>query len=94
MQRSYESVFILAPELSEEERKSILEKFSDLISKSAALEGIDEWGKQKLAYPINYKTEGYYFLANFSCEPDFPKELERNFKITEGILKYLVIKKG
>jgi small subunit ribosomal protein S6 len=93
MQRSYESVFILSPELSEENTKGLIEKFTNLLTTSATLESIEEWGKKRLAYPINYKTEGYYVLANFTSEPDFPHELERIYKITEGVIKYLVIKK-
>jgi small subunit ribosomal protein S6 len=93
MQRSYESVFILSPELSEENTKALIEKFTNLLSTSAKLDSIDEWGKKKLAYPIDYKTEGYYVLANFTSEPDFPHELERIYKITEGVIKYMVIKK-
>jgi small subunit ribosomal protein S6 len=93
MQKSYESVFILSPELSEENTKALVEKFTNLLSSSAKLDSVEEWGKKKLAYPINYKTEGYYVLANFTSEPNFPQELERNFKITEGVLKYLVIRK-
>jgi small subunit ribosomal protein S6 len=57
------------------------------------LESIDEWGKRKLAYEIDDRTEGYYVLVNFSAESSFPHELERIFKITEGIMKYMVIKK-
>jgi small subunit ribosomal protein S6 len=93
MLRQYETMFIMSPELDEESTKSLVEKFSNLLSTSATLENLEEMGKKKLAYPIDYKTEGYYVLANFQSNPDFPKELERQFKITDGILKYMVIKK-
>jgi small subunit ribosomal protein S6 len=89
----YESIFIIDTEIGEEKVKGLVEKFKNLLETSAQLESIDEWGKKKLAYPINYKTEGYYVLANFSANPDFPLELERIYKITEGIIKYMVIKK-
>jgi small subunit ribosomal protein S6 len=93
MLRQYETMFIMSPELDEESTQSLLEKFSNLLSTSATLENLEVMGKKKLAYPIDYKTEGFYVLANFQSTPDFPKELERQFKITDGILKYMVIKK-
>lgn len=93
MVNSYEAMFIISPDLDEEETKSVVEKFKNLLETSAQLEGIDEWGKRKLAYSINNKNEGYYVLANFKANSDFPRELERIFKITDGIIKYLIIKK-
>lgn len=80
-------------ELGEETIKGLTEKFKNLLETSAQLESIDEWGKKKLAYPIHYKTEGHYVLMNFSAPATFPQELERQFKITEGILRYIVVKK-
>jgi len=91
--KKYESLFIINPDLGEDEIKAIVEKFRNLVETSAQLESIDEWGKRKLAYEIADKTEGYYVLINFSAEPDFPRELERIFKITDGVLKYLIVKK-
>lgn len=93
MVNKYESIFIINSEIGEENVKALVEKFKNLLETSAQLESIDEWGKRKLAYIINDKTEGYYVLANFSAEPDFPRELERIYKITDGIIKYMVIKK-
>ncbi|MGI6776742.1 MAG: 30S ribosomal protein S6 [Acetivibrionales bacterium] len=93
MLNKYEVVFIIDAQLEEEAIKELVEKFKNLIETSAQLENIDEWGKRKLAYPINYKNEGYYVLANFSAESDFPRELERVFKITDGIIKSMIIKK-
>jgi small subunit ribosomal protein S6 len=90
MARMYETIFIVDLELGEEAVTEHVEKFKTLIEKSATLEKIDEWGKRKLAYPINYKKEGYYV---YSSEPEFLLELERIFKITEGILKYLIVRK-
>ena len=69
------------------------EKFTNLISSNGTVESVDEWGKRRLAYPIDYKTEGYYVLVNFSSKPEFPKELERIYGITEGVLRTIVIKK-
>lgn len=91
--KKYETIFIIDPDLEEEEIKALVEKFKNLLETSAQLESIDEWGKRKLAYEIEKKSEGYYVLANFSAEPEFPHELERIYKITDGIIKYLIIRK-
>jgi len=93
MVNKYETIFIIDSEVGEENIKALVEKFKNLLETSAQLESIDEWGKRKLAYPVNDKNEGYYVMANFSAESDFPRELERIYKITDGIIKYLVIKK-
>ncbi len=93
MLKKYETIFIIDSEVGEENIKALVEKFKTMLESSAQLESIDEWGKRKLAYEINDKNEGYYVLANFSSNPDFPAELERIYKITEGILKYIVISK-
>lgn len=93
MTNKYESIFIVNPELGEENTKAVVEKFKNLLETSAQLESMDEWGKRRLAYPINDINEGYYVLVNFSADSQFPRELERIYKITDGIIKYLVIKK-
>lgn len=93
MVNKYETIFIINPELGEENIKILVEKFRNLLETSAQFEGIDEWGKRRLAYLINDLGEGYYYLANFSAESSFPAELERIFKITDGIIKYIIIKK-
>jgi small subunit ribosomal protein S6 len=93
MLKKYETIFIINSEVGEETTKTLVEKFKTLLETSAQLESIDEWGKRKLAYEIDDRNEGYYVLANFSSEPSFPAELERVYKITEGILKYIVIAK-
>lgn len=88
----YEAIFIIDPQIGEESIKALVEKFKNLLETSGELEKIDEWGKRKLAYEVADQKEGYYVLANFSAEPTFPHELERIFKITDGILKYMIIK--
>ena len=93
MLNNYETIFIVNAQLEEEKLKSVVEKINGLLQKSSQIESIDEWGKRKMAYPINDINEGYYVFANFASEPQFPKELERVYKITDGILRYLVIKK-
>jgi len=93
MINKYETIFIVNPELSEEDTKSLIEKIKTTIESSAQLENIDEWGKRKLAYSIDKYNEGYYVLANFSADSSFPQELERIYKITDGIIKDIIIKK-
>ena len=93
MQKKYETIFIINSDLGEESTKALVEKFKTLIETSAQLVNLDEWGKRKLAYEIHDKTEGYYVLVNFLSSPDFPAELERVYKITEGILKFITINK-
>ena len=89
----YETIFIVDSELSEEARAAVIERFKNMIESNGQLEGIDEWGNRRLAYPINDKPEGYYVLVNYSAPADFPSELERVFKITDSILKFLIIRK-
>ncbi len=93
MLKKYETIFIINPEVGEENTKALVEKFKAMIEASAQIESVDEWGKRKLAYEIKDRNEGYYVLVNFSSSPDFPAELERVYKITEGILKYIIINK-
>lgn len=89
----YETIFVIDAALPDEQIEALTEKFKALISKNGEIESVDVWGKRKLAYPINYKTEGYYVLVNFSANADFPKELERIYGITEGIIRTIVVKK-
>ncbi len=91
--KSYETLFVISPDLSEEDTKAIVEKFTTLIKENGEIGEVDEWGRRKLAYPIDYKTEGYYVLVNFKSATDFPSELERIFNITDNILRSLVIAK-
>jgi len=93
MLKKYETIFIINSEVGEENTKALVEKFKAMIETSAQLENVDEWGKRKLAYEIKDKNEGYYVLANFSSSPEFPAGLERVYKITEEILKYIIINK-
>ena len=93
MLRKYELIFIIDATLEEEEIKAIVEKFKNMIETSAQLENIDEWGRRKLAYPINYKSEGYYVLINFSADAEFPRELDRVLRITDGVVKSMIDKK-
>lgn len=90
---SYEAVFIFSLKGEEEGVTAIVEKFKTLIAENAEIGKVDEWGKRRLAYPINDENEGYYVLYNFVSGPEFPAELERISKITEGVLRSLVVRK-
>lgn len=89
----YETIFVLNPSLSEEETQALVDKFSSLIESAGTLENVDVWGKRRLAYPINDFEDGFYVLAEFAAKPDFPAELERVYKITDGVMRSIVIKK-
>ena len=88
----YETVFIVNNTLGEEAVKSIVEKFTGLISENGAIESVNEWGVRRFAYPIEDLTEGYYVLVKFTSAHDFPAELDRIYNITDGILRSLIIK--
>ena len=92
MARKYEVMFILNPTLGDEAIAATTEKIQALVEASASLEKVDVWGRRRLAYEISDQKEGYYVLINFSAEAEFPKELERILKITEGVLRYLVVR--
>jgi small subunit ribosomal protein S6 len=90
--RKYEAMVILNPTLGEDALNATVEKVKGLVEASATLDQIDVWGKRRLSYEIDDQKEGYYFLVNFSAEAEFPRELERVLKITDGVLRYLVIR--
>lgn len=89
----YETIFIVDPSKTEEETVALVDKFKSLIEANGEIESVDEWGRRRLAYPINDLTEGYYVLINFAAKPDFLAELDRVYRITDGILRNIVIKK-
>ena len=91
--KKYETVMVFSTAITEEETKALVEKFTNLIAKNGTVESVDEWGKRRLAYPINDENDGYYVLVNYSCEPDFPAELDRVLKITDGVLRSLIVAK-
>lgn len=89
----YELMYIINPNLSEEETAAVVEKFKALVEQNGTLEEMEEMGKRKLAYEINYISEGYYVLVKFTCGPDFPAELDRVLGITDGILRSLITRR-
>ncbi len=86
---SYETLFAVNGTLSEEDTKALVEKFVALINENASDVDVNEWGKRRFAYPINYVNEGYYVLVSYKSEPNFPAELDRVFGITEGVMRYM-----
>ena len=93
MTNKYEAAMIFSVANGEEATNALKEKFNDLIAKNGTIENVDDWGKRRLAYLINDEAEGYYVFFNFESEANFPAELERIAKITDGVLRLMVIKK-
>ena len=87
----YEVLYIIDPAQGEEGIAALVEKFKAIVEAEGTLTGIEEWGKRRLAYPINDETEGVYTVISFTSEPDFPAELDRVFKITEGVLRSMTL---
>ncbi len=86
----YEVLYVLNPNLTEEETQAIVEKFKTLIEQNGTVDEMEEWGKRKLAYEINYLTEGYYVLVKFTSGPELPAEMDRILGITDGVIRSLV----
>lgn len=92
--QTYETLFVVDLTKGEDGVKAIVEKFTTLIAKNGEITNVAEWGKRRLAYPINKMTEGYYVLIDFNAPADFTAELERIFNITEGIMRSIVVAKA
>ena len=91
---NYEVVYIIDPAQGEEGIAALVAKFKTLAEQNGSAVEVEEWGSRKLAYPINYKTEGYYVLMTFNSIPSFPRELDRVFRITDGIMRALIVCTG
>ena len=92
---NYEVVYIIDPAQGEEAIAATVAKFQTLAEQNNAINVVvDEWGKRRLAYAIDYKTEGDYVLMSFTSGPEFPKELDRILGITEGIMRSMIVCKG
>ena len=88
-----EPMLITPPPPDDEATAALVGKFKSLIEANGTIDSIDEWGKRRLAYPINDENEGVYTVINFTSEPDFPAELDRVYKITEGVMRSLIVAK-
>lgn len=93
IQNSYETMFVFSLTKGEEGIQELIEKFKALVEANGTLDSVDDWGKRRLAYLINDEAEGYYYIMNYTCDPEFPAELDRIVKITDGVLRTLIVKK-
>lgn len=91
---NYETMIVVSVADGEEKTNAVVEKFKALIEANGTIANVDDWGKRKLAYPINYEPDGYYVVITFASEPEFPAELERVANITEGVLRLQTVKKA
>ena len=89
----YESIIIINPNVDEEKMKSLIEKFSTLINNEGKVEKVEELGKKNLAYEVKKNKEGYYVVYTFDAKPELISELERNYRITDEVIKFIVIRK-
>ena len=89
---SYETLFIVNPTIGDDEVKATAEKFTALIAENGTLGEVNEWGKRRLAYPIEDYTDGFYYVVTFTAPAEVPAELDRVFNITDGILRSIIVK--
>ena len=87
----YEAVYILDPALEEDAITALIEKFKGVVEANGAVSEVDQWGKRRLAYPINDLMEGYYVLMTFTADAAIPAELDRVFRITDGVMRSLIV---
>jgi len=92
LKSTYETLFIVSCELDDEAIKGVIEKFTSVIEKNGEIESVNEWGRRKLAYPIEDRADGYYVLIVFRSEHAFPSELDRLFNIDENIMRSIIVK--
>lgn len=91
---NYELLYIIDNDLSEEAKEALVAKLNAVVTDNGgSVESVDKWGTKKLAYPINFKNEGYYVLVNFNAPANLPSELERVMRITDGVVRFMVVKK-
>ena len=87
----YETMLITSSALDEEASAALVGKFKSLIEANGTIDSVDDWGKRRLAYPINDEEEGVYTVINFTSAPEFPAELDRVYKITDGVLRTMIV---
>ena len=91
--KKYEAMVVFSVVSGDEATAALAEKFKALIAEHGTVENVDDWGKRRLAYPINDEVEGYYVIVDFESNTEFPAELDRVAKITDGVLRTMVISK-
>lgn len=92
IQNNYETIMVFNTQQGEEGIKALVEKFKGLIAENGVIDSEEDWGKRRLAYPIQDELDGYYFMLHFTSSPDFPAELDRVYKITDGVLRTLIVR--
>ncbi len=90
---NYEAVLIFKTELADADRNALLDRFKGHIEENGEVVSVDDWGKRKLAYEIDDLKEGYYYIVDFKSEPDHIKEFERRLRLSDYVLRYMVIRK-
>ncbi len=90
---SYETIMVISTKNGEDAANALVDKFKALIEQNGTIDSVDDWGNRRLAYEIQDETEGRYVLVNFTCPPEFPAELDRVYKITDGVLRSLIVAK-
>jgi len=91
---SYELLYIINNDLADEAKEAVIAKLNAVVTDNGGtIDGVDKWGTRKLAYAINFKTEGYYVLVNFSAPATLPEELERIMRITDSVMRFMIVKK-
>lgn len=92
--RQYETAFLITPKLEEEETEKLIEKMAEVVKKKKGkMVNIEKWGKRRLAYPIDKLDEAIYVFFHYEGDPDIPHELQRRFRQTETVIRYLTLKK-
>ena len=90
----YEVLYIIDASADDATKEAQIAKYSDLVTAAGGtVDAIDKWGIKKFAYPIDYKNEGYYVLMKVTANPDLPAEMDRQMKISDDIIRYMVIRK-
>lgn len=91
---SYELLYILNNDLADEAKDAAIEKLNAVVTgNGGTIDGVDKWGTRRLAYPINYKNEGYYVLVNFTAPATLPDELERVMRITDAVIRFMIVRR-
>lgn len=89
--RKYELIYVLRPNLEDEAKAVVIDKVKSIIEADGEVEKVDEWGNRRLAYEIEKLTEGYYVLINFKAATDVPKEIDRNLKIMDNVIRHMIV---
>lgn len=90
---NYEVMFILDPALEDNKKETVIETVKEIIATEGEVGNVDVWGMRKLAYPIQKKNEGYYVVIEFKAQPTLPKELDRRLKISDNVMRHLIVNK-